>query len=131
MTAKYSPFVIGVLADLSGQPVERLPPLKKRRFVTVTRETLPQFFRYVRPTVQVGRPGDVSPVVISFDSLEQLSLDGAIRKATDENELQAIATQLQNDQIFNELCAAWQALEFLVLIAAQFPDTRYQSPQHF
>jgi type VI secretion system protein ImpB len=33
---KELPFVMGVLADLSGQPVEELPRLKDRRFVEIT-----------------------------------------------------------------------------------------------
>ena len=32
---KELPFVMGVMADLSGQPVEELPRLKDRRFVEV------------------------------------------------------------------------------------------------
>jgi type VI secretion system protein ImpB len=32
------PFVVGVLADLSGQPKEPLPPLKQRRFVPIDRD---------------------------------------------------------------------------------------------
>jgi type VI secretion system protein ImpB len=32
------PFVVGVLADLSGQPKEALPPLKQRRFVPIDRD---------------------------------------------------------------------------------------------
>src|SRR5260370_14628594 len=33
---KELPFVMGVLADLSGQPTEALPKLKDRRFVEIT-----------------------------------------------------------------------------------------------
>jgi type VI secretion system protein ImpB len=33
---KELPFVVGVLADLSGQPVEPLAPLKERKFVEIT-----------------------------------------------------------------------------------------------
>ena len=33
---KELPFVMGVMADLSGQPIEELPRLKDRRFVEVT-----------------------------------------------------------------------------------------------
>src|SRR5438874_13697111 len=32
------PFVVGVLADLSGQPKEALKPLKERKVVTVDRD---------------------------------------------------------------------------------------------
>ena len=33
---KELPFVMGVMADLSGQPVEELPRLRDRRFVEIT-----------------------------------------------------------------------------------------------
>lgn len=38
MEAKELPFVVGVMADLSGQPKEALRPLKKRKFVGIDRD---------------------------------------------------------------------------------------------
>ena len=35
---KELPFVVGVLADLSGKPETALPPLKKRKFVAIDRD---------------------------------------------------------------------------------------------
>ena len=32
------PFVVGVMADLSGQPKDPLPPLKERKFVNIDRD---------------------------------------------------------------------------------------------
>jgi type VI secretion system protein ImpB len=32
------PFVVGVLADLSGQPSEALRPMKERKFVNIDRD---------------------------------------------------------------------------------------------
>ena len=32
------PFVVGVMADLSGQPKEALRPLKERKFTTIDRD---------------------------------------------------------------------------------------------
>jgi type VI secretion system protein ImpB len=32
------PFVVGVMADLSGQPKDPLPPLKERKFVSIDRD---------------------------------------------------------------------------------------------
>ena len=36
------PFVVGVLADLSGMPEKALPPISKRKFVAVDRDKLLQ-----------------------------------------------------------------------------------------
>jgi type VI secretion system protein ImpB len=41
---KEIPFVMGVLADLSGKPEEPLPRLKERRFVEVTPDNFRQCF---------------------------------------------------------------------------------------
>ncbi len=38
MEKKELPFVVGVMADLSGQPAEALKPLKERKFVPVDRD---------------------------------------------------------------------------------------------
>jgi type VI secretion system protein ImpB len=38
MKAVELPFVVGVLADLSGQPKEALPPLKERKAVAIDRD---------------------------------------------------------------------------------------------
>jgi len=38
MEAKELPFVVGVMADLSGQPKEALRPLKARKFVNIDRD---------------------------------------------------------------------------------------------
>src|ERR1700675_3481742 len=38
MKAVELPFVVGVMADLSGQPKEALRPLKERKFVPVDRD---------------------------------------------------------------------------------------------
>ena len=35
---KELPFVVGIMADLAGQPAEPLPPLKERRFVEIDRD---------------------------------------------------------------------------------------------
>lgn len=32
------PFVVGVLADLSGKPKDKLPPMKERKFTTIDRD---------------------------------------------------------------------------------------------
>ena len=43
------PFVVGVLADLSGQPAEPLPPLADRRFLEIDRENFDARLRAIRP----------------------------------------------------------------------------------
>jgi type VI secretion system protein ImpB len=43
------PFVAGVLADLSGQPEEPLPPLKERKFVEIDKDNFDGVLRQINP----------------------------------------------------------------------------------
>lgn len=73
---KELPFVVGVLADLSGKPKEALPRLRERRFVEVDRDSLDSVLSGMKPrlafTVDNRLLGDGSrlPVEIEFSSLE-------------------------------------------------------------
>ena len=49
---KELPFVVGVLADLSGKPEESLPPLKERKFVEIDRDNFNSIFESIRPSLQ-------------------------------------------------------------------------------
>ncbi|WP_291328918.1 type VI secretion system contractile sheath small subunit [Desulfovibrio sp. UCD-KL4C] len=46
---KQLPFVVGVMADLSGKPEEPLPPLKERKFVFVDRDNVDQVLASAAP----------------------------------------------------------------------------------
>jgi type VI secretion system protein ImpB len=43
------PFVVGVMADLSGQPEQPLPPLKDRKFVSIDKDTFDQVLGQINP----------------------------------------------------------------------------------
>jgi type VI secretion system protein ImpB len=46
---KELPFVVGVLADLSGKPAEPLPKLKDRKFVEIDRDNFNQVLEGMKP----------------------------------------------------------------------------------
>jgi type VI secretion system protein ImpB len=46
---KEIPFVVGVLADLSGQPEQPLPPLKERKYVEVDRDNFDEILEGMKP----------------------------------------------------------------------------------
>jgi len=46
---KEIPFVVGVLSDLSGKPIESLPPLKERKYVEVDRDNLNNVLAGMKP----------------------------------------------------------------------------------
>jgi type VI secretion system protein ImpB len=43
------PFVMGVMADVSGQPEQPLPPLKDRKFVDIDKDTFDKVLGQVNP----------------------------------------------------------------------------------
>ncbi len=43
------PFVVGVMADLSGKPEEPLPPLKERKFVQIDRDNFDSVMASIEP----------------------------------------------------------------------------------
>jgi len=49
MVQKELPFVLGVLADLSGQPEQALPKLKERKFVEIDRDNFDRVLKGAKP----------------------------------------------------------------------------------
>ncbi|HTP31238.1 MAG TPA: type VI secretion system contractile sheath small subunit, partial [Candidatus Acidoferrales bacterium] len=43
------PFVVGVMADLSGMPDKPLPPIAKRKFVAVDRDNINDVMKKIGP----------------------------------------------------------------------------------
>lgn len=50
------PMVVGVLADLSGQPAAPLPKLKERRFVEIDRDNFDEIMGKIRPRLDLSVP---------------------------------------------------------------------------
>ncbi|CAB3749360.1 type VI secretion system contractile sheath small subunit [Paraburkholderia humisilvae] len=50
------PLVVGLLADLSGQPAEPLPKLKERRFVEIDRDNFDEIMGKIRPRLDLSVP---------------------------------------------------------------------------
>lgn len=53
---KELPLVVGLLADLSGQPVQPLPKLKERRFVEVDRDNFDEVLGNISPRLDLSVP---------------------------------------------------------------------------
>ncbi len=73
---KELPFVVGVLADLSGMPASPLPPLKLRKFVEVDRDNFSEMMRVISPRLVIRVPnrisGDVpeTSIELNFEKME-------------------------------------------------------------
>lgn len=77
MEKKELPFVVGVLADLSGQPKEPLKPLKERKFVPIDRDNFNDVLAKAAPRVAMKVPNKLSGdgnsslnVELNFKSME-------------------------------------------------------------
>lgn len=76
---KELPFVVGVLADLSGQPTEPLPRLKDRKFVQIDRDNFDQVLAGSKPRVacavenKLADDGSKIAVDLQFRSLDDFA----------------------------------------------------------
>ena len=72
------PFVMGVLADLSGKPAEALPPVADRKFLEVDVDNFDSRMKAMKPRVALQVPntltgeGNIS-LDITFESIDDFS----------------------------------------------------------
>lgn len=73
---KELPFVVGVLADLSGNPTEKLKSLKDRKFVSIDRDNFDDVLSSMKPGVKfrventLKGDGTEMAVDLKFNSME-------------------------------------------------------------
>ena len=99
---KELPFVMGVLADFTGQPVDPLPRLKDRKFVEVTPDNFDDVLASMRPhlsyTVENKLSDDPSKgkiaVDLTFKSLDDFSPEAVAKQVGPLKELLELRTKL-------------------------------------
>ena len=99
---KELPFVMGVLADFTGQPVDPLPRLKDRKFVEVTPDNFDDVLASMRPhlsyTVENKLSDDPSKgkiaVDLTFKSLDDFSPEAVAKQVGPLRELLELRTKL-------------------------------------
>jgi type VI secretion system protein ImpB len=70
------PFVVGVLADLSGMPEKPLPPVSKRKFVQIDRDNVNDVMKKIGPRLAFKVPNRLSEddtklsVELRFESMD-------------------------------------------------------------
>src|SRR5437870_10960327 len=95
------PFVMGVLADLSGKPSEPLPPVADRKFLAIDVDNFSDRMRAIKPRVAFQVPnvltneGNLS-VDISFESMDDFSPAAVARKVDSLKKLLDARQQLSN-----------------------------------
>ena len=72
---KELPFVVGVVGDFSGHPVEKLKPLKDRKFIQIDRDNFDDIMKRMTPGLNIRventltDDGTEMPVQLKFESL--------------------------------------------------------------
>jgi type VI secretion system protein ImpB len=99
------PFVMGVLADLSGKPVEALPPVGERKFLDIDIDNFDERMKAIQPRVAFAVPNTLLGegqlmVDITFESIDDFSPAAVARKVEPLKALLEARTQLSNLQTY-------------------------------
>jgi type VI secretion system protein ImpB len=90
---KELPFVVGVLADLTGKPAEPLPRLKDRKFVEIDRDNFDKVLKGLKPRLTfdventLQNDGTRLKVELNFESMEDFEPEQVARKVPALKEL--------------------------------------------
>ena len=95
------PFVMGVMADLSGKPAEPLPPVAERKFLEIDVDNFDDRMKAMKPRVAFKVPNTLTgegnlAVDITFESMDDFSPAAVARKVDALNKLLEARTQLSN-----------------------------------
>jgi len=96
------PFVVGVLADLSGQPSKPLPKLKDRKFTEIDRDNFDQVMAKQEPRLafkvdnKLTEEGGKMGVELKFSKLADFQPDNVARQVAPLNQLLELRTKLSN-----------------------------------
>lgn len=96
------PFVMGVLGDFTGQPVEPLEKLKDRKFVEVTLDNFDDVLASMKPHLQFSVENKLSDdpnagkigVELTFNSLDDFAPDAVARQVKPLRELLDLRAKL-------------------------------------
>jgi type VI secretion system protein ImpB len=95
------PFVMGVMADLSGKPADPLAPVADRKFLEIDIDNFDDRLKAAKPRVAFRVPntltgeGNIS-VDITFESMDDFSPGAVARKVESLNKLLTARNQLSN-----------------------------------
>jgi type VI secretion system protein ImpB len=101
---KELPFVMGVLGDFTGQPVEPLPRLRDRKFVEVNPDNFDQVLEGMKPHLAFSVENKLSEdadagqlkVDLKFASLEDFNPENVARQVKPLKELLDLRTRLSD-----------------------------------
>ncbi len=130
LETKEIPFVVGVLADLSGKPEEPLPKLKERKLVEIDRDNFNKVLEGMKPRLayrvdnKLANDDSSMSVELKFKSLEDFHPEKVakqvdpIRKLVEARErLSGLLNKLDGndklDELLQEVISSTDSLETL------------------
>jgi type VI secretion system protein ImpB len=101
---KEIPFVMGVLADLSGMPEDPLPKIKDRRFVEITPDNFDSVLESMKPRVAFSVENKLSDetnagkigIDLTFKSIDDFEPEQVARRVGPLRELLDLRTKLSD-----------------------------------
>jgi type VI secretion system protein ImpB len=95
------PFVMGVMADLSGKSADELPAVADRKALEIDVDNFDERLKSMKPKVQFTVPNTLTgegnlAVDITFESMDDFSPAAVARKVDALNKLLEARTQLSN-----------------------------------
>ncbi len=99
---KEIPFVMGVMADLSGQPKDKLAKLKDRKFVDIDRDNFDDALKSMKPRLAIrvdntlADDGSEIAVELNFEKLADFTPEGVVKQVEPLSKLQDVRNQLKD-----------------------------------
>ena len=95
------PFVMGVMADLSGKPLENLPEIADRKFLDIDIDNFDARMKSIKPRASFLVPNTLTgegylSVDLTFESMDDFSPAAVARNIGPLNSLLEARTQLHN-----------------------------------
>lgn len=95
------PFVMGVMADLSGKPAEALPAVGERKFLEIDVDNFDERLKASKPRLAFQVPNTLTGegnmnVELTFQSMDDFSPAAVARKVDALNKLLTARTELAN-----------------------------------
>lgn len=96
------PFVVGVLADLSGMPEKPLPPVSRRKFVSIDRDNVNDVMKKIGPRLAFKVPNRLNEddtklnVELRFESMDDFQPASVAQQITPLRKLLELRNSLAN-----------------------------------
>ena len=128
------PFVMGVLADLSGKPVQPLPEVTDRKFLEIDVDNFDERMKAIAPRVAFSVPNTLTGeghvmVDITFESMDDFSPAAVARKVDALKQLLDARTELANLQTYMDGKAGAEDLVRKLLADASLMKTLAAAPK--